>query len=243
MRRPCKPSAELPDRKARKRGGKAAKRGRFDEQVPVLEATNRSGTNFSAVLSAVIADALRESLALVLDKDVLLVTDGNTSYPQCAAALWVPVTRRSTSHPENAFVANCKSKRLTTVTPASRVSSEVAGGSPQNILPVICVGIILNSAVGARQSSGKLLMLNQCRCLESSTMAKPIGEAQVNNPPLTNCYYMKTPTKIADIKLLFGCVRLTDVSVASESLAGRKVATTFTPSRAPDTVRCQVKRR
>ena len=41
----------------------------------------------------------------------------------------------------------------------------------------------------------------------------------------------------------FGCVRLTDVSVASESLAGRKVATTFTPSRAPDTVRCQVKRR
>ena len=41
----------------------------------------------------------------------------------------------------------------------------------------------------------------------------------------------------------FGCVRLTDASVASESLAGRKVATTFTPSRAPDTVRCQVKRR
>ena len=41
----------------------------------------------------------------------------------------------------------------------------------------------------------------------------------------------------------FGCVRLTDASVASESLAGRKVATTFIPSRAPDTVRCQVKRR
>ena len=41
----------------------------------------------------------------------------------------------------------------------------------------------------------------------------------------------------------FGCVRLTDANVASESLAGRKVATTFTPSRAPDTVRCQVKRR
>ena len=41
----------------------------------------------------------------------------------------------------------------------------------------------------------------------------------------------------------FGCVRLTDASVASESLAGRKVATTFTPNRAPDTVRCQVKRR
>ena len=35
----------------------------------------------------------------------------------------------------------------------------------------------LNSAVGARQNSGKLLMLNQCLCLESSTMANPFGEA------------------------------------------------------------------
>ena len=35
----------------------------------------------------------------------------------------------------------------------------------------------LNSAVGARQSSGKLLMLNQCLCLESSTMVNPFGEA------------------------------------------------------------------
>ena len=38
-------------------------------------------------------------------------------------------------------------------------------------------GFNLNSAVGARQSSGKLLMLNQCLCLESSTMANPFGEA------------------------------------------------------------------
>ena len=36
----------------------------------------------------------------------------------------------------------------------------------------------LNSAVGARQSSGKLLMLNQCLCLENSTMANPFGEAR-----------------------------------------------------------------
>ena len=45
------------------------------------------------------------------------------------------------------------------------------------------------------------------------------------------------------LQTAFGCVRLADASVASVSLAGRKVATTFTPSRAPDTVRCQVKRR
>ena len=36
----------------------------------------------------------------------------------------------------------------------------------------------LNSAVGAKQRSGKLLMLNQCLCLESSTMANPFGEAR-----------------------------------------------------------------
>ena len=36
----------------------------------------------------------------------------------------------------------------------------------------------LNSAVGAKQSCGKLLMLNQCLCLESSTMANPFGEAR-----------------------------------------------------------------
>ena len=35
----------------------------------------------------------------------------------------------------------------------------------------------LKSTVGARQGSGKLLMLNQCLCLESSTMANPFGEA------------------------------------------------------------------
>ena len=80
-------SAKKPDRKARKRGGKATKRGLSDEQVPVLVATDRSGTTVSAVLPTVTADTLREALAPVMDKDALLVTDGGTSYPQCAAAL------------------------------------------------------------------------------------------------------------------------------------------------------------
>ena len=38
------------DRKARKRGGKASKRGLSDEQVPVLVAADRSGTTISEVL-------------------------------------------------------------------------------------------------------------------------------------------------------------------------------------------------
>ena len=79
----------LPDRKARKRGGKAKKRGLSDEQVPVLVAADRSGATVSAVLPAITADAIRAVLAPVLDKDALLVTDGNNSYPPCAAALGV----------------------------------------------------------------------------------------------------------------------------------------------------------
>jgi len=84
-----KPAPDLPDRKARKRGGKAKKRGLSDEQVPVLVAADRSGATVSAVLPAVMADAIRAVLAPVLDKDALLVTDGCASYPPCAAALGV----------------------------------------------------------------------------------------------------------------------------------------------------------
>lgn len=78
-----------PERKARRRGGKATKRGLSAEQVPVLVAADRSGTTVSAVLPSVTADAIRAVLTPVLDKDALLVTDGCTSYPPCAAALGV----------------------------------------------------------------------------------------------------------------------------------------------------------
>jgi len=84
-----KPTEDKPDRKARKRGGKATKRGLSDEQVPVLVAVDRSGTTISAVLPAVNAEALQEVLEPVMDKDALLVTDGGTSYPRCAEALGV----------------------------------------------------------------------------------------------------------------------------------------------------------
>lgn len=83
------PAPDLPDRKARKRGGKAAKPGLSHELVPVLVAADRSGATVSAVLPAVSAAHLQAALAPVLDKDALLVTDGCTSYPPCAAALGV----------------------------------------------------------------------------------------------------------------------------------------------------------
>ena len=76
-------------RKARRRGGKAKKRGLSREQVPVLMAADRSGTTVSAVLPRVDAAALTAALDPVVAKDALLVSDGGASYPPCAAALGV----------------------------------------------------------------------------------------------------------------------------------------------------------
>ena len=77
------------DRKPRKRGGRASKRGLSDEQIPVLVAADRSGSTVSAALPSVSADAIAAVLRPILDADALLVTDGCSSYPPCAAALGV----------------------------------------------------------------------------------------------------------------------------------------------------------
>ena len=75
------------ERKARRRGGKASKRGLSDEQVPVLVVADRGGATVSAVLPAVNADTLREVIAPVVDEDIVLVTDGHRADPRCAAAI------------------------------------------------------------------------------------------------------------------------------------------------------------
>ena len=77
------------ERKARRRGGKAKKRGLSREQVPVLMAADRGGMTVSAVLPKVDATALTAALEPVVAKDALLVSDAGTSYPPCAAALGV----------------------------------------------------------------------------------------------------------------------------------------------------------
>lgn len=81
--------APPPDRKPRKRGGKAKKRGLSSEQTPVLIAADRTGATVSAVLPTTSAEAIRTVLAPVLSKDALLVTDGAPAYPLCAAKLGV----------------------------------------------------------------------------------------------------------------------------------------------------------
>jgi len=83
------PDAVAPERKPRKRGGKASKRGLSGEQVPVLMAADRTGTTVSAILPAVNADAIENVLSPVLNKDALLVTDGARVYPVCADKLGV----------------------------------------------------------------------------------------------------------------------------------------------------------
>ena len=84
---PKQPEAKAPDRKPRKRGGKASKRGLSHQQVPILMATDRSGATISAILASVSADAIATVLAPLLSKDALLVTNGATAFPPCARQL------------------------------------------------------------------------------------------------------------------------------------------------------------
>ena len=104
-------------RKARRRGGKAKKRGLSREQVPVLLAVDQSGTTFSAVLRRVDAPMFKAALDPVLAKDALLVSDGGASCPLCAAALGVSHEARNRSMRERVrgdlhvqTVNNCHSR-------------------------------------------------------------------------------------------------------------------------------------
>jgi len=83
------PGAELPDRKARKRGGKATKRGLSHEQVPILVAADRGGDVVSAVLPVDSGDAIKAVLEPVLSKDALLVTDGGKALARSATEMKV----------------------------------------------------------------------------------------------------------------------------------------------------------
>ena len=70
------------NRPARKRGGKAGKRGISAEQVCIVVARDRTGqtADFVTGKGPVTKRQLHRDLAPVLDRDVLLVTDGNAVY-------------------------------------------------------------------------------------------------------------------------------------------------------------------
>lgn len=74
-----KGSRQLP-RAARKRGGKAAKRGLSKEQIPVLIARDRHGEMTDAVLRDLSEVAVSQVLKPVVAQDAILCTDGNMAY-------------------------------------------------------------------------------------------------------------------------------------------------------------------
>lgn len=81
------PGAAVLGRKARRRGGKASKRGLSDEQVAVLIAADRSGATLSAVLATDTAESLAKVLGPAVASDAMLVTDADRSLRACARLL------------------------------------------------------------------------------------------------------------------------------------------------------------
>ena len=76
-------------RKARKRGGKANKRGLSHEQVPVLVARDRAGATMNCVLKAMDISSLSTALKAFVTKDVVLCTDGSKALAGAARELGV----------------------------------------------------------------------------------------------------------------------------------------------------------
>jgi transposase-like protein len=77
------------ERKARKRGGKAATRGLSHEQVPVLVARDRAGATMDCVLDAMDSVTLSEALKPYITKDIVLCTDGSKALAGAARDLGV----------------------------------------------------------------------------------------------------------------------------------------------------------
>ncbi len=70
---------DLP-RRARKRGGTAAKRGLSNEQIAVLIARDRSARTTDAVLEKTNTQAVRTLLEPIVDPDAVLCSDGSAIY-------------------------------------------------------------------------------------------------------------------------------------------------------------------
>jgi transposase-like protein len=84
-----KGSRNMP-RPARKRGGKASKRGLSKEQIPVLVVRDRRGRHFDQVLSAVNQSTLGTILPQLLSDESILCTDGAHAYKSVAKSFGIP---------------------------------------------------------------------------------------------------------------------------------------------------------
>ncbi len=70
-------------------GGTAKKRGLSSEQVPILVATDRTGSTLCRKMPALNAKEMKAILVPVIAKDALLVSDANRCYPPVAKALGI----------------------------------------------------------------------------------------------------------------------------------------------------------
>ncbi len=77
------------DRKPRKRGGKASKRGLSAEQVPVLVARDRSGATMDCVVLASNTEKLSAALKPFIPTDTILCSDGSKALAAVARTLGV----------------------------------------------------------------------------------------------------------------------------------------------------------
>ncbi len=87
-------------RPARRRGGKASKRGRSSEQICVLVARDRNGQTTDHVLSTFNADVVDKKLGPVIGSDAMLCTDGLNVYSAFAKRKGLLHETVKTSHGE-----------------------------------------------------------------------------------------------------------------------------------------------
>jgi hypothetical protein len=78
---------EATSRPARRRGGRAAKRGLSDEQVPVLVVRNRSGLTADFALASANKAGLMQVLSQAVVDDAVLCTDGSAMLAAAAREL------------------------------------------------------------------------------------------------------------------------------------------------------------
>ena len=76
-------------RKARRRGGKASKRGTSKELVPVLIARDRSGSTANFILESTAGANIRAALRPILPSDTVLCTDGSRALAAAARDIGV----------------------------------------------------------------------------------------------------------------------------------------------------------
>ena len=76
-------------RKARRRGGKASKRGTSKEHTAVLIARDRTGNTANFILPSTCASDIRAALRPILPADTVLCTDGSTALAAAARDLGI----------------------------------------------------------------------------------------------------------------------------------------------------------